>query len=134
MWPNSQEATVLLKFTEEILYGKIHFLCSDWFNYAQALLRRFYGILYKQFRLLCHTFQLKIPTASTYKKNQASWLLFNILICISSLFFSTKQCVERLSLSKYLSEAFTWKCSVNKNFWRILQKSQECPWSEVLFM
>ena len=28
MWPNPQEAVDLVTFTEEILNGKIHFLCS----------------------------------------------------------------------------------------------------------
>ena len=28
MWPNPQETADLLKFTEEILNGKLHFLCS----------------------------------------------------------------------------------------------------------
>ena len=29
MWPNSQETTDLVTFTEEIYNGKLHFLCSD---------------------------------------------------------------------------------------------------------
>ena len=28
MWPNPQETPDLLKFTEKILNGKLHFLCS----------------------------------------------------------------------------------------------------------
>ena len=28
MWPNPQEATDFVTFTEEILNGKLHFLCS----------------------------------------------------------------------------------------------------------
>ena len=28
MWPNSQETADLVTFTEEILNGKLHFLCS----------------------------------------------------------------------------------------------------------
>ena len=28
MWPNPQETTVLVTFTEEILIGKLHFSCS----------------------------------------------------------------------------------------------------------
>ena len=28
MWPNPQETADLVKFTEEILNGKLHFLCS----------------------------------------------------------------------------------------------------------
>ena len=28
MWPNSQFPVDLVKFTEEILNGKLHFLCS----------------------------------------------------------------------------------------------------------
>ena len=30
MWPNRQETVNLVTFTEEILNGKLHFLCSDW--------------------------------------------------------------------------------------------------------
>ena len=29
MWPNPQETVDLVTFTEEILNGKLHFLCSD---------------------------------------------------------------------------------------------------------
>ena len=29
MWPNPQETADLVKFTEEILNGKLHFLCGD---------------------------------------------------------------------------------------------------------
>ena len=29
MWPNPQETTDLVTFTEEILNGKLYFLCSE---------------------------------------------------------------------------------------------------------
>ena len=29
MWPNPQESAALVTFTEEILNGELHFLCSD---------------------------------------------------------------------------------------------------------
>ena len=29
MWPNHQETADLVTFTEEILNGKLHFLCGD---------------------------------------------------------------------------------------------------------
>ena len=29
MWPNLQETVDLVRFTEEILHGKLHFFCSD---------------------------------------------------------------------------------------------------------
>ena len=29
MWPNPQETADLVAFTEEILNGKLHFLCSE---------------------------------------------------------------------------------------------------------
>ena len=32
MWPNPQEPGDLVTFTEEILNGKLHFLCSVWFE------------------------------------------------------------------------------------------------------
>ena len=32
MWPNPQETMDLVTFTEEILNGKLHFLCSDVFT------------------------------------------------------------------------------------------------------
>ena len=31
MWPNPQETSDLVAFTEEILNGKLHFLCSGYF-------------------------------------------------------------------------------------------------------
>ena len=37
MWPNPQETVDLLKFTEEILNGKLHFLCSERLDKAQRL-------------------------------------------------------------------------------------------------
>ena len=30
MWPNPQETADLVTFTEEILNGKLHFLCSEY--------------------------------------------------------------------------------------------------------
>ena len=33
MWPNSQETADLVTFTEEILSGKLHFLCSAYQEY-----------------------------------------------------------------------------------------------------
>ena len=35
MWPNQQETAYLVTFTEEILNGKLHFLCSD--SYSGSL-------------------------------------------------------------------------------------------------
>ena len=32
MWPNPQFPGNLVKFTEEIFNGKLHFLCSDWLS------------------------------------------------------------------------------------------------------
>ena len=29
MWPNPQETSDLVTFTEELLHGKLHFLCSE---------------------------------------------------------------------------------------------------------
>ena len=41
MWPNPQETTDLVTFTEEILDGKLHFLCSeDCENYELFLTRK----------------------------------------------------------------------------------------------
>ena len=34
MWPNPQETVYLATFTEEILNGKLHFLCSDMWEYS----------------------------------------------------------------------------------------------------
>ena len=34
MWPNPQETADLVIFTEEILNGKLHFLCSELFQEA----------------------------------------------------------------------------------------------------
>ena len=38
MWPNTQETADLIKFTEEILNGKRHFLCSGAFKCLQVSL------------------------------------------------------------------------------------------------
>ena len=32
MWPNQQETVDLVTFTEKILDGKLHFLCSEYKN------------------------------------------------------------------------------------------------------
>ena len=31
MWPNPHETAYLVTFLEEILNGKLHFLCSEWY-------------------------------------------------------------------------------------------------------
>ena len=41
MWPNSQETTDLAKFTEEILFGKPHILCSVAHNSFPVILMKF---------------------------------------------------------------------------------------------
>ena len=38
MWPNPQFPTDLVTFTEEILHGKFHFLCSDYYLVSNRLL------------------------------------------------------------------------------------------------
>ena len=35
MWPNPQEAVTSVTFTEEILHGKLHFLCSESKNHLK---------------------------------------------------------------------------------------------------
>ena len=37
MWPNPQETADLITFTEEILHGKLHFLCSETLRETQLL-------------------------------------------------------------------------------------------------
>ena len=37
MWPNTQETADLVTFNEEILNGKLHFLCSDNCNTAKSI-------------------------------------------------------------------------------------------------
>ena len=36
MWPNSQETADLVTFTEEILDGKLYFLCSECSAYSNS--------------------------------------------------------------------------------------------------
>ena len=40
MWPNPQETVEMATFTEEILNRKLHFLCSDMWEYS----RIFYAV------------------------------------------------------------------------------------------
>ena len=35
MWPNPQETADLVAFTEEILHGKLHFLCNESYKDSQ---------------------------------------------------------------------------------------------------
>ena len=37
MWTSPQETVDLVSFTEEILNGKLQFLCSDWKNMLEIL-------------------------------------------------------------------------------------------------
>ena len=41
MWPNSQEITDLVTFTEEILFRKPHILCSVAYNSFPVILMKF---------------------------------------------------------------------------------------------
>ena len=41
MWPNPQETAALVVFTEEILNGKLHFLCSVWWKVLMTPDRNF---------------------------------------------------------------------------------------------
>ena len=40
MWPNPQLSADLIKFTEEIVIGKLHFLCSVWLMFVSFIYRR----------------------------------------------------------------------------------------------
>ena len=53
MWPNPQETADLVTFTEEILNGKLHFLCSD---------------VSVEFRCSCQEFFLKIAALKNLAK------------------------------------------------------------------
>ena len=41
MWPNPQFSADLVTFTEEILNGKLHFLCSVSWNYFSGFGKKF---------------------------------------------------------------------------------------------
>ena len=50
MWPNLQETADLLTFTEEILNGKLHFLCSDNYSWITDIRNKwFIYIIYTYF-------------------------------------------------------------------------------------
>ena len=59
MWPNPQETTGLVTFSEKFLNGKLHFLCSAWF----ASFLKFGSLLSKNPR--CAPEPLIVPTACT---------------------------------------------------------------------
>ena len=54
MWPNPQETANLLAFTEEILNGKLHFLCSLNSIYHKKLVKanENQSIITKKFNLI----------------------------------------------------------------------------------
>ena len=53
MWPISQETADLVTFTEEILNGKIHFLCSDISFVKQLMVIKIYFVKTCQQFLIC---------------------------------------------------------------------------------
>ena len=63
MWPNPQKTADLVKFTEEILNEKLHFLCSVYFTYEIL-----YSSLLK-FLLLIKFFWYFFPAVYAYSKD-----------------------------------------------------------------
>ena len=65
MRSNPQETAALVAFTEEILNGKLHFLCSDKSDNSFPLISDMLGVTYRYFRkgknLMQHlAFQLRV--------------------------------------------------------------------------
>ena len=46
MWPNPQETGDLVTFTEEIVNGKLHFLCSDSYFHEKSTTYKRNNFLY----------------------------------------------------------------------------------------
>ena len=40
MWPNPQETADLVTYTEEILNGKLHFLCSEYDEFNKVIIQK----------------------------------------------------------------------------------------------
>ena len=56
MWPNPQETVDLVTFTEEILNGKFHFLCSDSSGFIIVVLFFAFFFLHKRKNKLLYQF------------------------------------------------------------------------------
>ena len=98
MWPNLQEATDLVTFTEEIVNGKIHFLCSDPRVKLKALTKIFNTdvwviVTFKQpFARGSYT-QIKFSRLKKNKTKQSSYWQ-NRVSCDSSILYSHSICLN----------------------------------------
>ena len=89
MWPTPQEIADLVTFTEEILNGKLHFLCSACF-FLSAEISESFGWEYFTLimcKALEHWLVNDIFSSETFLK---SWIEFNFFTILLEYFFSQK--------------------------------------------
>ena len=87
MWPNPQEIADLVTFTEEILNGKLHFLCSACFFLSAEIPESF---AWEYFTLIMckaleHGLVNDIFSSKTFLK---SWVEFNFFTILLEYVFS----------------------------------------------
>ena len=96
MWPDPQETTDLVTFTEEILNGKLHLLCSVW---NQRFLELLLTELFWNIRSFLTWLLPAMSTGSYLLLLQPSFLLYQFLLTKSStkLQFQMIICTKRLA-------------------------------------
>ena len=115
MWPNSQETADLITFTEVILNGKLHFLCSDWsrgFNKGHFYILSktyliFYHVLEMQMMLFSWLFQFYTSTRNQRILPSFSYNLPRCNIEHRNVFKTYPNIYDGAFLLSYLAQFFT---------------------------
>ena len=111
MWPNPQETADLVTFTEEILNGKLHFLCSDNINSSIHILH---------VRLYPRFFNFSISRSAGMAKRTFPTL--NWANIFPSLVPLHKKWSFPLEISSVIVTKSTVSCGFRHIYWRNLQE------------
>ena len=74
MWPNPQCPADLVTFTEEILYGKLHFLCSDSLSFKDSSPNSWYNFTFEVLLIAPDIMQRYIGQFQFYLTNWNFWV------------------------------------------------------------
>ena len=108
MWPNAQEPVDLVTFTEEILNGKLHFLCSVG-KKRHCVFKQVIKILFKD--------DIKPWLASFYEVFDSNDFVYIILFLFSKVLYNEKQKLSKLSASSF-TENWSLHARLIKRFFK----------------
>ena len=131
MWPNPQETANLVTFTEEIVYGKLHFLCSESRNFGRQPLKiwsnticlkrpvfigSYLNTLFQMFPYLKWSPDLIFPTCLRNCIFYFVWIIFYFDLRVLYILFFLCNCTILIKFSGlFKSDMYNMLCIFCKN-------------------